>query len=287
MIKYPKILNINRSKRIWRFLLFFSGLVLLLIIIFLIGFLISKPGRIEIDYLNIGQGDAELIKTPSHKLILIDGGPDNLVLWQLGKSLAFYQKKIDYLILSHYHDDHLIGLIEIIKRYHVKNLIYSDKRHSISLNNLLKTTKENGVKLIVLENFAKINLEAQCFLNILNPESLKIPDDQNNSLVAKLECKGNKFLFSGDNSLIVERALLNSNFNLKADVLKASHHGSNSANSEVFLKAVAPIDFVISDGLNNKFKHPSPIILERASAQGINIFRTDKQGTIRIFGVFR
>lgn len=276
----------KRRKIVRRLFVIFVAAIFLLLIIPLIKIYIFKPGRLEVDYLNIGQGDSELIKTPDHKLVLIDGGPDNLVLNRLGEVLPFYRRKIDYLILSHYHDDHATGLIEVIKRYQVKNLIYSNKRQSELLDNLLKVAQDNKVRITPLANSAKIDLEKDCFLNILNPESLKIPDDQNNSLVTKLDCDKNSFLFAGDNSLIVERYLLKSNFNLKADVLKASHHGSKTANSEVFLKAVNPTDFVISDGINNKFNLPSPEIVERAQGLGLKIFRTDQQGTIRIFGVF-
>jgi competence protein ComEC len=283
---YKNLGERKKRKIVRRLFVIFGAATFLLLIIPLINIYIFKPGRLEVDYLNIGQGDSELIRTPNHKLVLIDGGPDNLVLNRLGEVLPFYQKRIDYIILSHYHDDHATGLLEVIKRYQVKNLIYSNKRQSELLANLLKVAQDNKVRITALSNSAQIDLEKDCFINVLNPESLKIPDDQNNSLVTKLDCDKNSFLFAGDNSLVVERYLLKSNFDLKADVLKASHHGSKTANSDAFLKAVGPTDFVISDGLNNKFNHPSPEIVSRAQGLGLKIFRTDKQGTIRIFRVF-
>jgi len=245
-----KLIGGRRPKIIWRFLLLFLLAALLTAVIFLINYYIYLPGHLEVDYLDVGQGDSELIQTPNHKLVLIDGGPDNLVLWRLGKTLPFYRKEIDYVILSHFHDDHAAGLVEVFKRYKVKNFIYLNDYQSPILVNLLKVAANNKVKVMVLNNSARIDLEPNCFLSLLNPNIFKIKADQNNSIVTKLECRKNKFLFLGDNSFIVERALLNSNFDSKADVLKASHHGSNSANSESFLKAVAPVDFKISSSLN-------------------------------------
>jgi len=282
-----KFVNSKKNGLSRRFFILLIGVVFLTAGIYIINFLISSPGRLEVDYLDVGQGDSELIKTPNHKLILIDGGPDNLVLWRLGEVLPFYRKKIDYIFLSHFHEDHLTGLIEILKRYQVLNFVHTDNLQSDLLDNLLKVAAEQHTKVIAVKNLARIDLETNCFFNLLNPKSLNVPDDQNNSLIAKLNCAKNTFLFSGDNSFIVERALLKSGFDLKATVLKASHHGSKSASSEAFLRAVSPSTFVISDGLNNKFNHPSPEIVERAKTLGLKIFRTDKQGTIRIFGDIR
>ncbi|MHB8903495.1 MAG: ComEC/Rec2 family competence protein [Patescibacteria group bacterium] len=282
-----KLIIKPRPKIIRCFLVIIGLLALSAVIILLINYCVYLPDRLEVDYLDVGQGDSELIQTRNHQLVLIDGGPDNLVLWRLGEILPFYQKEINYVILSHFHDDHITGLVEIFKRYKVNNFIYLDNYQSPVLDSLLKAAFNNKVKVTVLNNSARIDLGPGCFLNLLNPNIFKIKADPNNSIITKLECDKNKFLFSGDNSFIVERALLNSDFDLKADILKASHHGSNSANSEAFLKAVAPIDFIISDGKNNKFKHPSPVILERARTLGFRIFRTDEQKTIRIFGLFQ
>ena len=121
-------------------------------------------------------------------------------------------------------------------------------------------------------------------LKLLNPASLEVKEDQNNSVITRLDCYANSFLFSGDNSSAVEYALLKTNFDLSAQILKASHHGSKTANSEVFLRAVSPVTYVISAGFGNRFGHPAPEVVERAEAEGLNIFRTDKQGTIRISG---
>jgi beta-lactamase superfamily II metal-dependent hydrolase len=111
---------------------------------------------------------------------------------------------------------------------------------------------------------------------------LKIKADGNNSLVVKLDCLGRRFLFTGDNSATAEKALLKSGWELKASVLKASHHGSDSANSEGFLRAVNPSLLAISVGSDNKFGHPHPKVLDRAESLGISVRRTDQEGDLLI-----
>lgn len=281
-----KKLRIKSSKINRNFYIFIVSMFILIIIFVYININILSPGKLEVDYFDVGQGDSELIRTPEHKLILIDGGPDNLVLRRLGEVLPFYKRQIDLVILSHFHDDHIAGLIEIFKRYKVKTFIYMNNYQSLLLDELLLISKSKGINVILLKNSANISLEQDCLLKMINPNIFNVKEDQNNSIVSKLNCRKNQFLFSGDNSAIVERALVNSGFDIQALVLKASHHGSNSANSEQFLRAVNPKDFIISDGINNKFKHPNPEIIERANSLNFNIFRTDKQGTIRIFGQF-
>lgn len=281
-----KKLRIKKSKIYRNFYIFIVCVFILIMIFICIDINILSPRRLEVDYLDVGQGDSEIIKTPGHKIILIDGGPDNLVLRRLGEVLPFYKRQIDLVILSHFHEDHITGLIEIFQRYKVKRFIYINNYQSPLLDELLLISKSKGTNVVLLKNSANISLEQDCLLKIINPNIFNIKEDQNNSIISKLDCRKNQFLFSGDNSTVVERALVNSGFDLQALVLKASHHGSNTANSEQFLRAVNPKDFIISDGINNKFKHPNPEIIERASRLNFNIFRTDKQGTIRIFGQF-
>jgi len=263
----------------------------LLIIIFglaLIGFYFCfadyPSPRLEVDFLDVGQGDATLIKIPAGPIILIDGGPDNKVLRRLGENLPFYERQIDFIILSHYHDDHAAGLVEILKRYKVRNLIYAAAIPSSSiLKEIGLAAQAQKITPLALGNEARISWGEDCFLDLLNPTSLGVKDDPNNSLVVKLDCRSQKFLFTGDDSATVEKALLSSGRDLRTDVFKAAHHGSNSANSEIFLNAVSPRLLVISVGADNRFGHPSPKILERAVSLGIKIKRTDHDGDIRVF----
>jgi len=261
------------------------GLIVILLTVLYFFSIRNKINRTEIDFLDVGQGDASLLKLPNNKTVLIDGGPDNLVLRRFGENLPFYQRKIDLIILSHFHDDHLIGLIEIIRRYEVGSIIYMRGAENSELfQTFLKEAKERKINLVSLENEANIKYSENCLLKILNPLSLEIKSDSNNSLITKVDCSSLSALFTGDNNYKVEEALLKTGSAWSAKILKASHHGSKTANSELFLRSVNPDILVISVGASNRFGHPSAEILERARQLGVKTKRTDFEGTVEIYG---
>ncbi|MCX6794919.1 MAG: MBL fold metallo-hydrolase [Candidatus Falkowbacteria bacterium] len=272
-----KLFNIIRKTALALAALF--GLILLIFAIF------GRPNHeLELIFLDVGQGDSTLIKTPDGKTILIDGGPDNKVLRGLGKNLPFYKRRINFIILSHYHDDHITGLIEVIKRYRVGTLIYQSKTpDSLLMADLLKIASQYNVELKPLAGQADLSFGIGCDLNLLNPDILGIKKDPNNSLVSRLDCGGQKFLLAGDNPAAAEKALLASGWPLEADVFKASHHGSNTSNGAEFLEKINPRLIVISVGADNRFGHPGSFFLERATALNIPIKRTDIEGDVKIF----
>jgi len=238
---------------------------------------------LNVYFLNVGQGDSVLIRTPEHRNILIDGGPDNLVLHRLGEVLPFYIRRLDYIIISHFHDDHISGLIEILKRYQIKKIIFAPSDISSPLTlAFFKEIENKNISIIEIKNTASLHLDSYCDLFFINSGSLKIKNNDNNSLVAKLNCRGKTFLFAGDNEVEAEKALVASSFDLKADIFKASHHGSKTSNTEEFLKAVNPEKIIISVGHDNRFGHPSREVLERVISNKIEVIRTDVLGTIHI-----
>ena len=244
----------------------------------------KRASRLEVDFFDVGQGDSALIKTPDHHIILIDGGPDNTVLRRLGENLPLNSRRIDFIISSHYHDDHATGLVEVAKRYKVGEIIYqANSSLSPIFEAFLDEVKKQSSVIKPLVNGVKISFSADCNLYLWPSSLFNVPVDPNNSLIVKLDCAGRKFLFSGDNSARVEKILLKSSLDLRADVFKVSHHGSNSANSEAFLSAVNPQLTVISVGADNKFGHPAPAVMERLQKMGIKIKRTDQDQTIKIF----
>jgi competence protein ComEC len=262
------------------------GLVaLLLLALGMVFYLEQKqPAKLEVDFLDVGQGDSILIKTPNQQVILIDGGPDNVVLRRLGENLPFYRRRIDLIISSHYHDDHATGLVEITKRYRVGKIIYQANSSSSPIfETFLNQARERNILVSPLSGGVKISFGPDCFLSLWPLSIFNVPKDPNNSLIVKLDCAEQNFLFSGDNSSRVEKILLKFGLDLEADVFKISHHGSNSANSEEFLQAVNPQLTVISVGADNRFGHPAPAVLERLQKMGIEVKRTDEGQTIKIF----
>jgi len=241
----------------------------------------NRKEKLFVSFFDVGQGDASFIRTSKGKIFLIDGGPDNLVLYRLGEQMAFYERKIEAIIISHWHDDHIIGLFEVLRRYQVRYLILATNLESSPFTPLvLEAAAKNKIKIINISSSLKLNLDNQCELFFLNPLSLEVKENSNNSLLTKLNCLNFRVLFSGDNEKEVENALLQSSFDLSADIFKASHHGSKTSNQEEFLKIVNPKIMIISAGINNRFNHPALETLKTATELKIEVFRTDESGNL-------
>lgn len=261
-------------------------------IIFLLGLLISlflfwrqiaKNKFLEVSFLDVGQGDASLIEFPDGKNILIDGGPDNLILNRLGEELPPYRRKINFIIISHFHDDHVAGLLAALERYKVEKIIFAAGVENFLLGELLLAeAKRQKIELIAVEIEASLELAGGCQIFFINPLSLGVCENENNSLITKLTCADYDFLFSGDNEKEVEDILLTSGYDLSADVFKASHHGSKTSNQEDFLRVINPKLIAVPVGADNRFNHPSPEFLEIASFLQINVIRTDLLGTVSL-----
>jgi competence protein ComEC len=247
----------------------------------------KEKGKMVVNYFDVGQGDSIFIKTPNNQKILIDGGPDNTVLAKLGKSLPFYDKKIDLVILTHPHADHLVGLIEVLKRYKVKKILSTGVLHTTpEYTAWLEEIKRQKILLEIAVAGQVFNFGSETKLEILYPfESLggqSVDDLNDTSIVSKLTFKNNTFLFMGDAETEVEEKLIASGADLRADILKIGHHGSKNATTEEFLNKVNPKSAVISVGASNKFGHPSGLVINRLKRKEINISRTDIEGDIRL-----
>lgn len=239
----------------------------------------------EIDYLDVGQGDAILIKTPYEQNILIDGGPDNKVLGELGRHLSFFDKNIDLVILTHPHTDHVVGLVEILRRYKVKKVLLAEvKNNSPPYLAFLEEIKKQNIEQEKITGPQDIVLGQDLNLKILYPfndiSQKNFEDLNDSSILAKLIYKNNSFLFTGDAGEAVEKDLLDNKIDITADVLKVGHHGSKYATSQEFLDIVKPEYAVIEVGKDNDFGHPHLRVLDRLTQNNIKIFRTDYLGTI-------
>ena len=245
--------------------------------------------------IDVGQGDSTFITTPKNKTILIDGGGSESKDLNVGKStllpyiLDRGYKKIDYIFISHFDQDHVEGLLYVIKEIKVKNVVIGKQfEESENLKEFLRIVKEKNIKVSVVEAGDRVKIEKDLYFDILWPDSKnKISDNilNNNSLVCKLYYKSFSMLFTGDIEQIAEKQLLKKYENtqkLKATILKVAHHGSKTSSTQEFLKIVKPKIALIGVGKDNLFKHPSYETIEKLNSNNIKIYRTDEMGEITI-----
>lgn len=241
--------------------------------------------NLEVDFLDVEQGDSILIKTSYGQNILIDGGPDNSVIRKLSEELPWWDRQIDLMILTHPHSDHIAGLIDVIKRYKVNKILYTGTIHTSSeYFKWLELIKSKKIPLILVNAPQAIKIGQDSELSVIYPRKNlagKTVDNLNNgSIVAKLRYGETNFLFTGDMENEAEKELMG--VDLRADVLKVAHHGSDDSSGQEFLKKVIPKIAVIQVGADNEFGHPSRRIIKRLERINARILRTDLDGTVKL-----
>lgn len=247
----------------------------------------QKDGLLKVYFLDVGQGDAMFIESPNGNQVLIDGGPDNQVLSELGKIMPFYDHDIDLIALSHPQEDHAAGLIEVLKKYDVKNILWAEGEYNSPIfgawQDAVKSENANEIDAIVGK---MIDLGSGATITVIYPNDssigkfVKNPND--NSVSLMLEYKGNRFLFTGDDEKPIENKLIGERADISADVLKVAHHGSNTSTTENFLSEVKPQVAIIEVGAKNTYGHPRKEVLDRLEKNGIKYYRTDIDGTVKI-----
>ena len=235
--------------------------------------LTSSDGKLHVTFLDVGQGDATLIVTPSGKQVLVDGGPDPRGAVQaLGSRMPLWDRSVDVVVLTHAHQDHLQGLVEVTERYRVGLLVYpsrgADAPGYADGSEPLRRNVSDG-RTLEAEAGQVIRLGDGVLLRVLNPSARPFrgtrSDVNNNAVVLRLEYGEVMMLLAADIYTEAEAALLARRAPLDALVLKVAHHGSDTSSSEAFLDAVSPALAVVSAGRDNPFGHPAPITLERLS----------------------
>ena len=239
--------------------------------------------KLHVSFLNVGQGDAILVQTPSHQNILIDGGPSPKALnRELGKKLPFWDRTIDLVVSTQPQADHLAGLVEVLKRYKVNEVVESGIPYNTSVyQEWNSSVSASGVRRDIAIAGQEADLGGGIKLMVLNPPAEHFQgtsdDVDNNGVVLRLEWGEVSFLFTADIRWDGEFELIKERPGLQSTVLKVAHHGSNSSTTGQFLAVVAPQAAVIPVG-NNTFGHPGNKTLERLAE--VKVYRTDENGTV-------
>jgi len=244
--------------------------------------------KLHVSFLDVGQGDAILIQTPNGQDILIDGGPDfQKINLELSEKLPFWDRTIDLVVCTQPQADHVTGLVEVLQRYKVKQLLEPGVSYNSSIyQEWLNIVEDKGIEYNIARAGQEIDLGNGIELEVLNPPQDFFEetshDIDNNGVVLRLTWGKVSFLFTADIREEVEFELIGQRANLRSTVLKVAHHGSETSTTSQFLAAVAPEVAVISVGADNTFGHPSPEVVERLTdrlGEG-NVYRMDKDGTI-------
>lgn len=241
----------------------------------------AAPGNLRVHFIDVGQGDCELVQLPDGQNMLIDAGTNDA-----GPTVVSYLKsigitKIDYLIGTHPHEDHIGGMDNVVASFSIGK-IYMPRvtTTTATFEDLLKAIQAKNLKIITAKAGIKIADKNGLQITLLAPCKTNYEELNDWSAVTKVQFKNTSFLFTGDAQEQSENEMLSSGTNLKADVLKVGHHGSHSSTSNSFLKAVSPKYAVISVGAGNDYGHPHQVTLDKLTAAGIKTYRTDENGTV-------
>lgn len=239
----------------------------------------EPAGDMAVHFLDVGQGLSIFVQSGGQNLIY-DGGDRNTSSYVV----SYLQKQgvttLDYVISSHYDSDHVYGLIGCINAFDVDTLICSDYDHDTdTYDSFINTVNSKGLEMQHPTVGTEYDFGTGSF-TILAPDSVSASDSNNNSVAIKLTNGDNSFIFTGDAESDSEAAMCSSGIDLDCDVLVPSHHGSATGTSWDFLQATVPEYAVISCGEGNQYGHPDKDTMDKLESMDIQVYRTDKQGTI-------
>lgn len=243
-------------------------------------------GKLHISFLDVGEGDAILIQKGNQQ-VLVDGGPSLQAMnLALGDRIPFWDRTIDLMVLTHPHQDHLAGLVEVLQRFQTGQVLYPDLDYNSSAyDEWLKLVKEKNIKSTIAQAGQQIDLGGGAVIKVLNPPTTLLTntesDIDNNSVVLRLRMGDFSFLLSADIMQAAEWELIRHRADLTSTVLKVAHHGSDTSTTPEFLAVVDPQVAIISVGANNRLGHPDKEVIDRLKERpGLKTYRTDENGTI-------
>lgn len=249
--------------------------------------LLPRKGELTVTVLDVGQADSIFIQSPSGKSMLIDAGESS------AKEVIFDYldragiKKIDVLVATHPHSDHIGAMKAVVERYDIGTVYMPKVSHtSETYQNLLEAIAAKGKKIKAARGGKEktIAFDDKLSVRVLAPISSEYEELNDYSVILRIDYENSSFLLTGDAEKLSENEMLKAYPELlKVDVLKVGHHGSSTSTGEKFLDAVDPEYGIISCGEDNSYDHPNPETLKTLEKGGVSVLRTDQRGTIAVF----
>ena len=237
-------------------------------------------GDLVVHFIDVGQGDSILIEFRD-KTMLIDAGErgmgERVIAYLEGRNV----ERLDVVVATHAHTDHIGGLAGVISAYPVGRFVDAAQPHpTATYENLLVLVEDLGIPYTAAERGQTVALDPDLEILVMNPAAEPIGEVNQDSVVLKVTYNEISYLFMGDAEKPAEKSMMEAGLDLDADVLKVGHHASRCGTSAEFLSAVSPAISVIQVGAGNDYGHPHEEAVERLTATGSRIYRTDLDGTV-------
>lgn len=259
------------------------ALFFLTIYIFYIDYKSSNRG-LTFAMLDIGQGDALFIESPTGTQILVDGGPPRKIISTLSKVMSPLDRTIDALIITNPDQDHIGGFLDVLSAYQVDQVFEPGTYNgSKTYQNFEQEIKDKNISKILVKKGMHLDIGGGAVIDILFPDrDVSNWSTNDGSVVARLSYGSTSVMLTGDTTQKTEKIILggSTRTDLRSTILKVGHHGSYTSSSENFVRAVAPEYALISDGKDNKYGHPHRETLSTLAFLGVKTLRTDFLGSI-------
>jgi beta-lactamase superfamily II metal-dependent hydrolase len=267
------------------------GKIIFIIVILLVSLIsicltvshITTP-ELHVSFLDVGQGDAILVQTPSGKTMLIDGGPTNTILERVADNVSYFDNDIDVIVATHPDADHITGLIPILEKYKISTVLVSSAEGSTKIfDDLTSHINNEHADVHVAHTGDLIDFHDGVTAKILYPDKNYVAkkNDTNDASISLVLTYGDEsFLLTGDLPSVEESKLIGDYLPSHVTVYKAGHHGSKYSSGEQLLSYIKPEYVVVSAGKDNKYGHPNPEAILRLEKYSKEIISTINRGTI-------
>lgn len=241
----------------------------------------GAEGLFSVHFIDVGQGDSALLKSPDGRFMLIDCGPVESSAYLVKYLMDVGVEKLDYLLISHPHSDHYGSCTQIMKKFDVDAIIlHEDFAYDYPYDKYIRNAKKNGTEVILTKVGDSFVFDGCADFEIIGPEYTDADDLNESSLCFRVVYEDTAFMFTGDAEQRTESYMLSGGKPLKADVLKAGHHGSSTSNSREFVTAVNPEWAVVSCAEKNDYGHPHREVVALFNELDIEMLKTHRDGNI-------